>query len=73
MNHFNKVYGEILGCETDVLFLLNGGTSQIEIQDKILSADNYQYTKKTVKQCGEIRTLHKAVKTLWLSAERKEN
>jgi dipeptidase E len=36
---FNKVYGEILGCKTDVLFLLNQETSEQVIKDKILSAD----------------------------------
>jgi dipeptidase E len=36
---FNKVYGEILGCKTDVLLLLNRETSEKEIKEKILSAD----------------------------------
>jgi dipeptidase E len=36
---FHHVYGEKLGCETDVLLLLNGEISHGEIHEKILSAD----------------------------------
>lgn len=36
---FNKVYGEILGCKTDTLYLLNGELSDNEIKEKILRAD----------------------------------
>ena len=36
---FNRVYGERLGCKTNVLYLLNRNPSQNELQDKILSSD----------------------------------
>jgi dipeptidase E len=39
IDSFNKVYGEILGCITDTLYLLNRNPSEKEIEEKILSAD----------------------------------
>jgi dipeptidase E len=39
IDSFNKVYGEILGCKTYTLYLLNRDPSEKEIQEKILSAD----------------------------------
>lgn len=36
---FNKVYGEILGCGTDVLLLISEDLSEEEIKNKIFSAD----------------------------------
>ncbi|MHC0036344.1 Type 1 glutamine amidotransferase-like domain-containing protein [Pseudoneobacillus sp. C159] len=36
---FHQVYGEKLGCQTDVLLLLNGNLTDEEIRGKILSAD----------------------------------
>jgi dipeptidase E len=36
---FNKLYGEKLGCKTDVLRLLDGHTNLLEAENKILSSD----------------------------------
>ncbi|MDU5083203.1 Type 1 glutamine amidotransferase-like domain-containing protein [uncultured Tissierella sp.] len=36
---FNDIYGKRLGCKIDVLYLINGNLSDIEIRSKILSAD----------------------------------
>jgi dipeptidase E len=36
---FNKVYGEILGCETEALLLITGELSEEYIKNKILSSD----------------------------------
>ena len=36
---FQKVYGERLGCDTDVLYLLGVNPSKNELEKKILSAD----------------------------------
>jgi len=36
---FQKHYGDRLGCETDVLYLVSGNTSHQEIRQKILSSD----------------------------------
>lgn len=37
IDFFNKLYGEKLGCETDVLKLLDGQTNPFEAENKILS------------------------------------
>ncbi|MBI9014659.1 MAG: Type 1 glutamine amidotransferase-like domain-containing protein [Clostridiales bacterium] len=39
VDSFNKLYGEKLGCKTDVLRLLEGNTSPLEAEKKILSSD----------------------------------
>jgi dipeptidase E len=36
---FNNVYGEMLGCKTETLLLLNGELTEKEIEEKIVSAD----------------------------------
>lgn len=36
---FNRVYGEMLGCHTDTLYLINNKTSEEEIKEKIFSSD----------------------------------
>ena len=36
---FKRVYGELLGCKTNVLYLLNRSPSQRELSERILSAD----------------------------------
>lgn len=36
---FNKIYGEILGCNTDTLYLLNNNICEYEIREKIFSSD----------------------------------
>ncbi|WP_179292105.1 peptidase E [Paenibacillus campinasensis] len=36
---FQRVYGEQLGCQTDILYLLDGATTPAEMQSKIMSSD----------------------------------
>ncbi|MGH4137105.1 peptidase E [Clostridium sp.] len=36
---FNKVYGEMLGCHTDALCLINSNITEDEIKEKIFSSD----------------------------------
>ena len=36
---FQKVYGELLGCKTEVLYLVKENPIQKEIEDKVLGAD----------------------------------
>lgn len=33
------MYGEQLGCQTDILYLLDGATTPAEMQSKIMSSD----------------------------------
>lgn len=39
IDSFNEVYGEKLGCETDVLKLIDTGITESQIEDKIMGSD----------------------------------
>ena len=39
IKHFNKVYGDKLGCQTDTLFLLKTKPTKEDLRKKILSSD----------------------------------
>lgn len=67
IDSFNKTYGEKLGCETDVLKLLDGKTNSIEAEKKILSSDivyvgggNTRMMMKVWKEYGIDKILKKA-------------
>jgi len=38
-NVYQEVYGNKLGCSTDVLYLVNEKPDEVEIKDKILNSD----------------------------------
>jgi len=67
VDSFNKLYGDKLGCETDVLKILDGNTNSQEAEKKIMSSDivyvgggNTRMMMKVWKEYGIDESLRKA-------------